>query len=133
LFLLVGCSTPASRIKERPEVFAALTPEQQAAVQAGRVELGFTPDMAYLALGRPDRTYLRTTAQGAAEVWAYLDATTRSERQMVTGTFRYRDAEGRLRHANDSVWVDVQVRDEYERLRLEFTDGRVSAIDRAQR
>jgi len=70
--LVAGCSSStASRIKKNQELFDSLPPAAQASIRAGKVEVGFTPDMVRLALGEPDRLYVRTTERGSAEVWAY--------------------------------------------------------------
>jgi len=37
------------------------------------VAVGFSPEMALVALGEPDRRSTRTTAAGTVEVWTYFD------------------------------------------------------------
>jgi hypothetical protein len=69
--LFVGCSTPESRISSAPEVFARLTPDQQALVKAGQVAVGFGMDAVKLALGDPDRVTIHTDATGQHQVWHY--------------------------------------------------------------
>ncbi|HEY9248043.1 MAG TPA: hypothetical protein VIO38_02880, partial [Rariglobus sp.] len=54
-----------------PEIFARLTPEQQALVKEGKVAIGFTTDAVILAVGTPDRKWMRTDAAGTSEVWSY--------------------------------------------------------------
>jgi outer membrane protein assembly factor BamE (lipoprotein component of BamABCDE complex) len=71
-FCLAGCSTPATRIKANPEVFARLTPQQQALVQAGQIALGFDAEAVKLALGDPDRISVRTDADGETAIWHYV-------------------------------------------------------------
>ncbi|CAM2899517.1 hypothetical protein [Rariglobus hedericola] len=66
-----GCATPDARIKRSPEVFARLSPDQQALVKEGRVAIGFDEDAVMLALGLPDRKWTRTDAKGTQEVWSY--------------------------------------------------------------
>lgn len=68
---LAGCSTPSTRIKANPEIFARLTPEQQSLVKAGQIALGFDMDAVKLALGDPDRITVRTDADGRREIWHY--------------------------------------------------------------
>jgi len=70
--LLCGCTTPEARIKARPDVFARLTPDQQALVKAGMVAPGFDMDAVRLALGDPDRVMIETNASGQHEVWRYV-------------------------------------------------------------
>jgi hypothetical protein len=47
----------------------------KAAVLRKRVRIGFTPDQATTALGRPLRVESEETAAGITEVWIYLDQT----------------------------------------------------------
>ena len=132
LAVLAGCATPESRIRKNPAAFEALPPDVQAAVRQGQIGMGFSSEAVELALGRPDRLYTRQTEAGTAEVWSYVGYTTTLERQRVEGRFRVRDGSG-YRTVTDSVWVDVDRRSEYEKLRVEFTGGRVSAIERVKR
>jgi hypothetical protein len=67
-----GCrSTPEKRIAQNEAVYAAMSPQAQAAVRAGRVEVGFTPEQVELARGKPDRVVRRTTAKGREQSWIY--------------------------------------------------------------
>ncbi|MEY4939366.1 MAG: hypothetical protein RIQ93_1101 [Verrucomicrobiota bacterium] len=61
---------PDSRARRNPELFARLTPEQQAMVRRGNVAVGFSPEMVRLALGQPDRIQERTDVRNR-EVWNY--------------------------------------------------------------
>jgi len=71
---LAGCeSTPEGRIKDNPEAFAQLTPQEQAMVKAGQVGMGFGMDAVKLALGAPDRITLRTDERGQVQVWHYVE------------------------------------------------------------
>jgi hypothetical protein len=69
--LFAGCSTINSRIQEKSAVFSSLDPATQAQIKHGDVGLGFTPDMVYMALGQPDATRHRTSADGVAVTWIY--------------------------------------------------------------
>lgn len=73
LLLLTGCETSntTARIQEKSSVFAALTPVQQKQIKAGVVEIGFTTDMTYMALGRPADKSTKTTPEGPVEMWTY--------------------------------------------------------------
>jgi outer membrane protein assembly factor BamE (lipoprotein component of BamABCDE complex) len=70
--LIAGCSTPDTRIKSSPDVFARLNPDQQALVKSGHIAVGFEMDAVRLALGDPDRVLLITNAAGQHEVWNYV-------------------------------------------------------------
>lgn len=71
---LAGCqagSTLKARIREKAAVFAALPPARQAQVEKGVVEVGFTPDMVYMALGRPNEVHDVTLPEGKETTWTY--------------------------------------------------------------
>ncbi|MCB1070644.1 MAG: hypothetical protein H7A43_05630 [Verrucomicrobia bacterium] len=127
--LVMGCATPESRIKKNPELFDALAPDVQASVMTGKIAIGFPKDAVYLALGKPNREYRRTTEKGTSEVWSYTATQTRMDRQRADVTVRYRDDSGRMRSSREDVWVDVEQKTEYERVRVEFVDGAVSGIE----
>jgi|UniRef100_UPI00404914AB hypothetical protein len=71
--VLGGCASVDSRINQNKAVFNEWSPEVQATIRAGRVDLGFTPKQVKVALGEPDRIFTRTTEEGTAEIWAYYD------------------------------------------------------------
>lgn len=126
--LLIGCSTPESRIKKNPELFASFPEEVKANVKQGLIMVGYTRDMVFIALGEPDRKFVRTTPEGRTEIWSYLDSYETTSRQRVEGTFRVRDNRGFLQTVNDDVWVDVPQQHEFERIRVEMQDGRVTVL-----
>ncbi len=133
LLAVAGCATPDSRIKKNPELFASFPPDVQETVKAGNIEVGYTEDMVQIALGRPDRLYSRRTKDGETTVWAYTATDYSSDRQRVKADFRYRDSSGRYRDTSDWVWVDVRQEKEYDRLRVEFRSGVVTAIETEER
>ncbi|MGA3007139.1 MAG: lipoprotein [Opitutaceae bacterium] len=55
LLAVSGCNTINHRISEKSDVFNRLDLKAQAEIRLGKVEVGYTPDMVYIALGRPDR------------------------------------------------------------------------------
>lgn len=73
---LAGCAATnaaliKSRIKEKSEVYAGLTRQQQKDVNWGYIRPGFTPDMVYIALGKPDQVI--ASADKNAFVWVFID------------------------------------------------------------
>jgi len=131
--MLAGCATTESRIAKNQEVFDQYDPETQTKIKSGDVELGFDEQMIYIALGEPDRKYSRETLNGITEVWAYNSYESRMRRKLIPVRYRVRDGNGRLRSRSDHVWVDVNNRIEYERLRIEMTGGKAVAIERNTR
>lgn len=71
--LLSGCaSKPADRVEKKAALVASWPSDIQNKVKAGQVEVGYTKDQVWVALGDPDRIYTRTSTEGNTEVWAYL-------------------------------------------------------------
>ena len=52
--LFSGCNTAAVRVLTNYEAFSQLDPKVRANILRGRIELGYTPEMVRLALGRPN-------------------------------------------------------------------------------
>ncbi|MCF7689005.1 MAG: hypothetical protein K9M98_14200 [Cephaloticoccus sp.] len=81
IFLLVavlglsGCENTGitSRIKEKTPSYARLTPAQQATIMRGGITIGFTPDMVYMALGKPFEFKFSESPEGDIEMWVYED------------------------------------------------------------
>ena len=67
--LLAGCSSYESRLNERASSLSKLTPKQREAMEAGRVEVGYTADMVYVVLGKPERVEAGEAAD--QETWVY--------------------------------------------------------------
>ena len=131
--LVAGCGTPAARIRRNPALFASFQPAVQGKVRQGEVAVGFTRDMVRMALGEPNRGYQCETAKGATEVWSYTAAEFTTNRQMMDTLAPVTDSAGRLRLVPDWTWVDVQQRNEYEYLRVEFTGDKATAVERMKR
>jgi hypothetical protein len=133
LLFAIGCDTPSTRIKKNPALYNSFPADVQANIQQGKISVGYNKDMVGMALGKPDREYTRTTATGTTEVWSYTSVYTTTDRQRVSGQFRVRDSDGVYRNVADDVWIDVQQQHEYERLRVEFENGVVKAIENLNR
>lgn len=132
--LWTGCATtPADRIKQNPALFSSFSSEVQEQVQQGKVNIGFTTDMARLALGKPDRILLRKDLEGTTEVWQFLGRTTTTERQRVEGdSIRLRTPDGYYTTSGD-FWINVRQTQEYVRMQLEFRNGLLILIEQEQR
>lgn len=72
LLLAAGCATTTTRARKHPE-FADWPAAVQDRVLAGQVDIGFTREQVFVALGEPDRTFARTTSDGTTEIWSYRD------------------------------------------------------------
>jgi len=129
ILLLIGCASPEQRIKKNPELYQSFPPDVQALVAQGQIAIGFTGEMVTMAMGPPNRIYSRVSTNGNSEVWSYTSKKTTTDRQRVNADVRYRDANGRYRTSSDWVTVDVARETEYDRVRVEFIDGKAASIE----
>jgi hypothetical protein len=136
LLLAAGCQSVDSRIKEKPDVFAKLDPETQAKIKQGIVDLGFTEDMVYLALGAPDQKREAISASGRTLTWIYNTYYDRYEDGRFVGHF-YRDIyfdpyvrSYRLYYHH--AFPDVYVTEKEERIRVVFKNGKAAVIEQAK-
>jgi len=122
--LLAACaSTPESRIADHYGVFAEFPPDVRQKIRAGQVDLGFTPEMVQLALGKPARQFTSKNENGEAETWVYHKTGPRFGFGFGVASFG--------RHSATSVGVATSTGgyDPEERMRVEFRNGVVSAVD----
>ncbi len=69
-----GCESAggiAARTREKSAAYAALLPWQQRHVNQGMIATGFTSDMVYMAMGRPNLIETKSAPEGAVERWTY--------------------------------------------------------------
>ena len=70
--LCTGCLGPRStRISQNEAFFASVDPFSQKLIRQGLINLGFTNELVYLALGKPNRTRTIQTSEGEVQVWIY--------------------------------------------------------------
>jgi len=134
VLLVAGCSTPAARISRNRETFDAFPTEIQEQVRVGRIEMGYSKDMVYIALGRPRRIYDRHSPDRTTEIWAYTGLRFGGgfHHPIDTGHV-FRDAEGDVHYVYGVTWVTVDDREEFEALRVEFEDDKVTSIESLRR
>ena len=126
---LAGCATPAKRIQQNQELFDSFPVAAQARIRGGQIDLGFTPDMVRIALGDPQRKTLRRAAAGETEIWFYLDSIRRYDRPRVDVDGLSLSGPGGLRSLGGSAWINVEQSREIVRVRVEFQNGAVAAIE----
>ena len=124
--LLAACSTPKSRIAANRPAFDRMPPEAQQKIQAGQIDVGFTPEMVLLALGEPANKFVRKSTGGDTEVWIYHD--NRPQFSIGLGGV----SAGRHSAVGGGVGVSTGGYDPDESVRVEFRNGRVSTIDYRQ-
>lgn len=130
-----GCQTVESRIKEKPEVFANADLATQEKITQGIIELGFTEDQVYLALGQPDQKRESRTENGRRVTWAYNTYYDRYDGTSFAGYHRsvYYDPYLRAyRMYYRPVFADTYTHEKEERIRIVFEDGRATVIEQTK-
>lgn len=132
---LVGCNTFESRAREKSQVYQSLPADTQDRLQRGRISLGDSQDMVYIALGYPDEVREVTTPQGMSTLWIY-----RSYWQEYEGTawVGYRRMivpvrGGRYAVIHEPVATDVYRTHVDEAIRVTFERGVVAGVDQQRR
>jgi hypothetical protein len=71
LLALLACSTTGSRIRRHQDAFDHYPERVQQNLRNGVIEVGYTPEMVFIALGEPDRKVDVVTGEVAAQVWTW--------------------------------------------------------------
>lgn len=121
--LFAGCSTTSSRISKNQSLFDTFPAEVQAGIRAGKVDIGYTPEMVMMALGEPSRRYTRTTQNGSSEVWAYQSKAPSVSLGLGIGS-------GGRTSIGTGVGVSTGDRRD-DKVRVIFEGGKVSAVEQA--
>jgi len=133
--VLAGCSTVQSRIEEKSAVFNALPSETQSRIQQGLVDVGYSQDMVYIAMGRADRVTERATANGNETVWVYNSYYQEYQGSAFAGYRRSVYYDPRIKAYRvyyEPVRADVY-RDRVEEVaRVVFKDGKVTLIEQVK-
>jgi hypothetical protein len=133
--LLAGCSTVESRIKEKSAVFSALDPQTQQKLRKSVVEVGYSPDMVYIALGTPDQKHGKKTAKGYEETWVYNTYYDEWAGQVLTHYRRFVSYDPTTRRYfvyYEPVYSDLYQERTEERFRVDFRNGKVTAVEQAK-
>ncbi|MDB6093661.1 MAG: hypothetical protein JWM32_1223 [Verrucomicrobia bacterium] len=133
--LAAGCSTIDSRIKEKSATFAGLDAPTQEKLRKGRVEVGYTKDMVYIALGQPDERKEHVTGQGQTETWIYTSTYDEYAGTAHVGYRRrfVRDSRSGATYVYlEPVFSDVYQELTEETIRIIFKDGRVEAMEESK-
>jgi hypothetical protein len=135
LGFLGGCQTVDDRIKEKPEVFAKLDAATQNNIKQGIIELGYTEDMVYLALGKPDQKRESLTAGGKTTTWIYNTYYERYNGTAFAGYYRsvYFDPYLKAyRVYYRPAFADTYVSEKEERIRVVFKNGKAETIEQSK-
>lgn len=127
---VAGCTSARERrIENNMEYLSGLDPQTQAEIRRGEVRPGHSMKMVEIALGRPDRETTRRTEADTVVLWSYIGVHYDTERRHVIVDVPVRDKIGRTRYIPRHTHVDVQTEYEHEHVRVEFTNGIVTAIE----
>jgi len=132
---VVGCSTFEKRSLEKAEVFSKLDPATQEKLRREVIEIGYTPDMVFIALGKPDIKSQQITADSREETWTY---------NSYYSEYRGTETAGYRRIINydpirktyivyyEPVRVDVYRDHVEDHIRITFRNGKVAVIEQAK-
>jgi hypothetical protein len=135
LGFLSGCQTVDDRIKQKPEVFAKLDTATQDKIKQGIIDLGYTEDMVYLALGAPDQKRESLTAAGQTVAWIYNTYYNRYDGTSFAGYHRNLYFDPYLKTYRvyyRPVYTDNYRTEKEERIRVVFKDGKVSVLEQTK-
>ena len=135
LGFLPGCQTIDSRIKEKPEVFASVDKVTQDKIKQGIIDIGYTEDMVYLALGAPDQKRESVTATGRSITWIYNTYYERYDGTAFIGYHRavYFDPFLRTyRLYYHPAYAETYRDEKEERIRVVFKDGKAAVIEQTK-
>jgi hypothetical protein len=127
-----GCDTFDRRSQERASTFESLTPEEREKLRRGVIEIGNTPDMVYIALGRPDETRDTETADGREKVWIYNTYHQEYEGNVRTGYRRilvFDPVRGRYTVFYEPLYTEVFSHHTEENIRVVFRNDKVAMIE----
>ena len=121
--LLSACSTPESRIDANRSAFNQYPSDVQEKIKAGRVDIGFTPEMVRMAMGDPVRQFTRKTESGESEVWIYADSKPQVSLGFGFASFGHHSATG------VGVATSTGGYEPDEKTRVVFRNGRVDSVE----
>lgn len=126
---LVGCATSTvdSRIAQRRDLFESFPFDVREKIAAGRVDIGFSPEMVVMALGEPSRRVERKSMNERTEVWYYTRNRPRISFGFGVGSGYY----GRRGGFGTNIGISTgpHAYEEDEMMRVEFHEGEVVAVD----
>jgi hypothetical protein len=127
LLLATGCAT------RTPTTATRLEPDIKAKVDKGLIEPGFTPEMVFLALGKPTEPAESLADATTNGTWVYRDFQ-RNERTLVKAGYRRRVVSDPNKKTdtivNEAINPKVLSNLPARSLHVTFRDGRVIEIQR---
>lgn len=135
LLSLTGCQSVDDRIRQKPDVFAAVDKATQDKIKQGIIDLGYTQDMVYLALGAPDQKREAISAAGNSVSWIYNTYYQRYDGTAFVGYERrvYYDPGIRsYRLYYHPAYLDTYHEEKDERIRVVFKEGKAAVIEQSK-
>ena len=130
---LTGCSTFNSRAQEKAAVYNSLAPKTQQRLEKGKINIGDTQDMVFIALDTPDGKRDITTANGAETVWIYKTYWEDYSDTGWIGWHRYYETRtgGAFSIYHERVPLALDRTRVADVIRITFKEGKVVSIDQA--
>jgi hypothetical protein len=135
LTVFTGCETVNDRIKEKPAAFAQADAASQDKIKQGIIDLGFTEDLVYVALGKPDQKRESVGPTGKSVTWIYNTYYQRYDGSRFAGYNRrvYFDPQLKsYRVYYRPVYEEVYTDETEERIRIVFKEGKVAVIEQSK-
>jgi hypothetical protein len=129
---LAGCQSVNDRIEEKPGLFESLDRETQARIKEGIIDLGYSKDMVYLALGEPNRKRQTQSKETVTETWIYNTYFQRYDGQRFVGYDRnvyYDKKNDTYRVFYTPRYTDVYTPETEERIRIVFRNDEAVSIE----
>jgi len=135
LAFFTGCETVNDRIKEKPAAFAQADAAAQDKIKQGIIDIGFSEDLVYVALGKPDQKRESISPTGKTVTWIYNTYYQRYDGTRFAGYSRrvYFDPYLKTyRVYYRPVFAEVYTDETEERIRIVFKDGKVAVIEQSK-
>lgn len=133
---LGGCDTFNKRANEKSEVFDTLPAATQKRLERGKINVGDSEDLVYIALGNPDEKRQVSRSDGTESVWIYRSYWEQYEGTAWVGWRRVivPAAGGRgFAVFHEPVTQDVYRTRVDEVIRVTFKGGVVTTVDQSKR
>jgi hypothetical protein len=130
---LTGCSTFNSRAQQKAAVYNTLAPQTQQRLEKGKISIGDTQDMVFIALDTPDAKRDITTANGAESVWIYKTYWEDYAGTGWVGWHRYYEPrmDGAFSIFHERVPLALTRTRVADVIRITFKDGKVISVDQS--
>ncbi|MCW8943412.1 MAG: hypothetical protein OQL27_01490 [Sedimenticola sp.] len=133
ILLLSGCMSAQSLRDERIQadyaLFAGFPADVQSQIRLGQIDIGYSKEMVRLAWGLPDQVFRRTTRARQSVVWSYTQVRRYPHLDRMSVPIYYLDSSGRQQFSYHSVWVNRDTQEQFTVARVEFVQGKVTAIE----